>query len=40
VDVEGRESVVNIGGLDRKPAKIEVDPDGWWLMTADVAEGK
>jgi aminopeptidase N len=40
VDVEGRQSVVNIGGLDRKPAKIEVDPDGWWLMTADVAEGK
>lgn len=40
VDMEGRESVVNIGGLKAKPTKIEVDPDGWWLQTATVSEAK
>ncbi len=40
VDVEGRETVVNIGGLQAKPAKIEVDPDGWWLLTTAVIGDK
>ncbi|MEP6473830.1 MAG: hypothetical protein ABJC74_08920, partial [Gemmatimonadota bacterium] len=40
VDVEGRETVVNIGGLQAKPAKIEVDPDGWWLLTTAVTGDK
>ena len=38
VTVNGRESVTVLDGVPRKPARVEVDPDGWWLLTATVTE--
>ncbi|HXE58375.1 MAG TPA: M1 family metallopeptidase [Gemmatimonadales bacterium] len=37
VDVEGRESVHVLRGVRRTPARVEVDPDGWWLLRVRVA---
>jgi aminopeptidase N len=40
IAVDGRETTVTIEGLKQRPATVVVDPDGWWLVTSDVGEGK
>ncbi len=37
LDMDGATAVMNIGGSFKGPVKIEVDPDAWWLLTADVS---
>ena len=40
VDVEGRETVVQVEGRTKQPPLISVDPEGWWLLeTAATSEG-
>jgi aminopeptidase N len=36
VEVDGRKTRKVIEGINRKPAKVEVDPSGWWLLTSTV----
>lgn len=33
VDVEGRETSVTLDGFKARPKRIEVDPNGWWLVS-------
>jgi aminopeptidase N len=39
VDVEGRKTSKAIEGVNRKPAKVEVDPNGWWLLKTNSVNG-
>jgi hypothetical protein len=39
VDVEGTETVVRLDRIRRRPRELQLDPEGWWLMEATVAEG-
>jgi hypothetical protein len=32
VDVEGRSTRTVVNDIGRRPKKIEVDPNGWWLL--------
>ena len=32
VDVDGRVTRRTIRGIRRAPTKVEVDPEGWWLL--------
>jgi aminopeptidase N len=32
VDLEGRETTVTLDGFKANPKRIEVDPNGWWLV--------
>jgi aminopeptidase N len=36
IEVEGRQNRVGVEGIRRKPKKIVVDPQGWWLMKTSV----
>lgn len=36
LEVSGRRTRVRVEGISRKPKKIEVDPNGWWLLRATV----
>jgi aminopeptidase N len=36
IQVNGRETRQVIDGIARKPRKVEVDPDGWWLLKTTV----
>jgi aminopeptidase N len=36
IDVEGRESRIVVNGIAKKPSKIVVDPQGWWLLQARI----
>jgi aminopeptidase N len=40
VDVESRQTRQVIDGISRKPKKIEVDPDGWWLLKTNSGKGE
>jgi aminopeptidase N len=37
MDVEGRETRQVLAQIGRAPRKIEVDPNGWWLLDAKVS---
>jgi aminopeptidase N len=37
LDVNGRDSRLVVEGIPRKPKRIEVDPNGWWLLKAAVS---
>ncbi|HEY9014595.1 MAG TPA: M1 family metallopeptidase [Gemmatimonadales bacterium] len=36
VEVNGRQSRVGVEGIRRKPKRIVVDPNGWWLLKSTV----
>jgi hypothetical protein len=36
VDLNGRQTHQVIDGVPKKPKKVEVDPNGWWLLKATV----
>ncbi len=38
VDVEGRETKIQIEGVRTPPRELQLDPEGWWLMEATVRE--
>jgi aminopeptidase N len=38
MDVNGRQTRQVIEGVSRKPGKVEVDPNGWWLFKATVKD--
>jgi hypothetical protein len=40
VAVEQRESRGVVEGISRKPKKIEVDPNGWWLLQVKSVNGE
>jgi len=40
LNVEGREATAIIDGVRRAPKEVLVDPAGWWLLQATVAEAK
>lgn len=40
VDVGGRQTRQIIEEIGKKPKKIEVDPDGWWLLRANGVNGE
>lgn len=40
IDVDGRESTMVVEGVKQRPTQLVVDPDGWWLVTSDIGEGK
>jgi hypothetical protein len=37
VNVEGRDTRQVLAQINRAPQKIEVDPNGWWLLDATVS---
>jgi aminopeptidase N len=36
IDVAGKQSRQVVEGVERKPNKVQVDPNGWWLLKATV----
>ncbi len=36
VDVDGRKTRKVIDGIGRRPSRVEVDPNGWWLLKTTV----
>jgi aminopeptidase N len=40
VDVNGKKTRKVVEGVGKKPGKIEVDPNGWWLLKSTVISGK
>jgi aminopeptidase N len=40
IDVDGRQGRREIEGIPHKPKKVEVDPDGWWLLKTNSVSGK
>ena len=40
VEVTGQETAVTIEDVRAAPKGVEVDPAGWWLLEATVAEGR
>jgi hypothetical protein len=34
--MNGRQTRQVVEGISRTPKKVEVDPDGWWLLKATV----
>jgi aminopeptidase N len=36
VDLDGKETTITLDGVRQKPAEIDVDPDGWWLLQSTV----
>jgi aminopeptidase N len=40
VDIEGRRIRKVIEGIGRKPRRVEVDPNGWWLLKTNSVNGK
>jgi aminopeptidase N len=40
VDVNGRTTRKVIEGVKRRPDRIEVDPNGWWLLKSNKVSGK
>jgi aminopeptidase N len=40
VDVNGRKTHKVIEGIAKRPSKVEVDPDGWWLLKSTVRSEK
>ena len=40
VEVAGRKTRTVIEGINRKPAKVEVDPKAWWLLKSEVRSEK
>jgi aminopeptidase N len=40
VDLEGPKTHKVIEGIGRKPKRIEVDPNGWWLLKTNSVNGK
>lgn len=39
-DIAGRETVIHVDDVKRKPRELAVDPDGWWLLESVVEEAK
>jgi aminopeptidase N len=40
IDLNGRETRQVIDGIARKPKKVEVDPQGWWLLQTKSVNGE
>jgi aminopeptidase N len=40
VDVDGRKARKVIDGIGRRPSRVEVDPNGWWLLKTTVRSKK
>ena len=40
VEVEGRKTRKVIEGIGRKPSRVVVDPNGWWLLKTNSVNGK
>jgi len=40
VKVEGRETRVTLQSVKSKPKRVVIDPNGWWLVQAEVRQGK
>jgi aminopeptidase N len=40
LDVNGRRSRLVVEGIERRPQRIQVDPNGWWLLKARVHGGR
>jgi len=38
--VDGRQTRQVVEGIRRKPKRIEVDPNGWWLLKATVGSDR
>jgi aminopeptidase N len=36
--IDGRAKSITFNGVSRMPTKVEVDPDGWWLLEATVSK--
>jgi aminopeptidase N len=40
VEVTGRKTRAVVEGIGQKPGKVEVDPNGWWLLKSTVRSEK
>jgi aminopeptidase N len=40
IDVDGRQARQVIDGVPRKPKKVEMDPNGWWLLQVKSVNGE
>jgi aminopeptidase N len=40
VDLNGRQTRQVLDGVTRKPKRVEVDPDGWWLLKVKSVNGE
>jgi hypothetical protein len=37
--INGRQTSHVVAGIERKPKRVAVDPNGWWLLNAKSVSG-